>query len=92
MATLSIPRPLHGSPAWNLTTWLRRLRAAEHSVHQALCALSGHDFMIHREPGRICLECTHCGRRTRGWAIALPTSRPTIRPVARLRRGGERAF
>src|SRR5688572_22721056 len=91
MATLSIPEPLHRYPAWTLVTWLRRLSAAQHWVHQALCALTGHDFLIHREPGRICLECTHCGRRTRGWAIAPPIGRPTTRAAARLRRGVERA-
>lgn len=52
--------------------WVRRLRAAERWVQQTLCALTGHDFMIHREPGRLCLECTHCGRQTHGWAVAPP--------------------
>ncbi|MGH9237299.1 MAG: hypothetical protein ACRD3G_04590 [Vicinamibacterales bacterium] len=91
MATITIPTPWHVDGISRLTTWLWRLRSALQRVQQALCALTGHEFMIHREPGRLCLECTHCGRRTRGWAIAPPVSRHATRPVAPLRRGGERA-
>ena len=91
MATNTIAAPLHRCAAWTFTAWVRRLVAAEQWVHQALCGLTRHDFLIHREPGWICLECTHCGWRTSGWAIAPPIGRPTTGAAARLRQGGERA-
>jgi hypothetical protein len=34
------------------------------------CYLSGrHEFGVSCEPGTIFLRCTHCGRRSSGWAI-----------------------
>lgn len=37
-------------------------------VRETLCALHGHDMMLHFNPGqRICLRCVACGRETPGW-------------------------
>lgn len=37
-------------------------------VQEALCALRGHDLMLHVERGRrICLRCVTCGHETPGW-------------------------
>jgi hypothetical protein len=35
------------------------------------CYLSGnHEFTVACEPGEIFLRCTHCGKRTHGWALS----------------------
>ena len=39
-------------------------------VREALCGLRGHDFLLHFESQRICLECPTCGHRTPGWQLA----------------------
>ena len=37
-------------------------------VEETLCALHGHDLMLHVERGhRICLRCATCGHETPGW-------------------------
>ena len=37
-------------------------------VRETLCALRGHDLMLHFERGRrICLRCVTCGHETPGW-------------------------
>ena len=33
------------------------------------CLLMGHDDLIRREFDRIYLECSDCGRSTRGWTL-----------------------
>jgi hypothetical protein len=41
-----------------MQTWMR----------EKLCALHGHDLMLHFEPGRrVYLRCTDCGHETPGW-------------------------
>jgi hypothetical protein len=37
-------------------------------IHEAFCALHGHDLMLHFEYGRICLRCVRCGHETPGWS------------------------
>jgi hypothetical protein len=49
------------------------------------CYLSGrHEFGVSCEPGTIFLRCTHCGRRSSGWAIdpKLPHA-PVVAPAKR---------
>jgi hypothetical protein len=42
------------------------------------CYLSGrHEFGVSCEPGTIFLRCTHCGRRSSGWAID-PKPHPAV--------------
>ena len=37
-------------------------------VRETLCALHGHDLLLHFEPGRrVCLRCADCGHETPGW-------------------------
>lgn len=39
-------------------------------MRRAVCGLGGHAMVRHFEPGRMSLECMHCGERTAGWAVA----------------------
>jgi hypothetical protein len=42
------------------------------------CYLSGrHEFGVSCAPGAIFLSCTHCGRRSPGWAVDTKTYPPT---------------
>ena len=43
--------------------------AAVYWVRRATCGLTGHDMVRHFEPGRMSLECMHCGEQTPGWAV-----------------------
>jgi hypothetical protein len=45
------------------------------------CYLSGrHEFGVSCEPGAIFLRCSHCGRRSAGWAMDTKTHKPSIPP------------
>jgi hypothetical protein len=48
---------------------LQTVRAATRRVRIALCALHGHDLLLHFERGRrVCLRCVNCGHETPGWS------------------------
>jgi len=50
------------------------------------CYLSGrHEFGVSCEPGAIFLKCSHCGRRSPGWAMDTKTHQPA--PPPRITRG-----
>lgn len=36
-------------------------------VRQGLCALHGHDALLHFDQGRISLLCSSCGHESPGW-------------------------
>lgn len=36
-------------------------------VRQGVCALHGHDSLLHFDQGRISLLCTSCGHESPGW-------------------------
>ena len=38
-------------------------------AHQAICAVSGHDYLLRIGDARIFLQCADCGRETPGWRI-----------------------
>ena len=56
------------------------------------CYLSGrHDFGVSCEPGAIFLRCSHCGRRSPGWAVdqqrpqsPAPSTRQPVQHAARI--------
>ena len=48
---------------------LPRWRNAAVLVHEAACALRGHDYLQHAEAGRIFLRCADCGHETQGWSL-----------------------
>ena len=37
---------------------------------QVLCALHGHDSVLHFERNRVLMRCTSCGHDTPGWEIS----------------------
>ena len=54
------------------------------------CYLSGrHEFGVSCEPGAIFLRCSHCGRRSPGWAMDTKTHKPAVPP--RITRGAAMA-
>ena len=38
-------------------------------IHEAVCGIGGHSFMLHAEHDRLFLRCEGCGHETPGWAI-----------------------
>jgi hypothetical protein len=36
---------------------------------QMLCAISGHEYLMHVSPNRIFLRCAFCHRETPGWSL-----------------------
>jgi hypothetical protein len=59
--------PLH------ISTKTFRVLAVIHLVacraRQTMCALRGHDMVLHFEPRRLSMCCLCCGVRTQGWTI-----------------------
>ena len=47
-------------------------------VRQFLCALHGHDALLHFEGGRMSLQCTSCGYETPGWDLRTGKKPPQI--------------
>ena len=48
---------------------LQTVREAARRVRTALCALHGHDLLLHFERGRrVYLRCVNCGHETPGWS------------------------
>lgn len=63
-------------------------------VRQWVCALHGHDSLLHFEQGRLSLLCSSCGHQTPGWDVksrAADQEQPGRRPhVVRMPLVGER--
>ena len=69
MTTTVLPGLLRRYRAPGHTAVRHRIDAAVRWLHQALCAVGGHHFMICRERLRIRLECADCGYQTPGWLL-----------------------
>jgi hypothetical protein len=55
-------------------------------VRQFICALHGHDSLLHFEQGRLSLLCSSCGYETPGWDVkSAPVQHQA--PVERKQRG-----
>lgn len=58
-------------------------------VRQGICALQGHNLLLHFETDRLSLRCATCGWDTPGWIVAagLPATREHREPsqIKRLR-------
>lgn len=74
---------------------LRALRGRARSwARQAICAVHGHDFVLHCERSRLSLRCASCGHDTRGWEIGNrgrcieAVSQPLVERVRHLRGRG----
>ena len=45
------------------------VREARRRVRIVVCALHGHNLLLHFERGqRVCLRCVNCGHETPGWS------------------------
>lgn len=53
-------------------------------LHSLICGMSGHDLLLHVEPGRLALRCISCPYETPGWALKRPleSERETQRRAA----------
>ena len=62
---------LHGAPfsTTQVHEWARRVIAC---VRQGLCAMRGHEPLLHVEPRRLSLRCIECGWQSPGWLIDRP--------------------
>ena len=53
------------------------------------CGLHGHLIMLHFEPNKLSLQCSHCGYETEGWEVGRPlmarrqANNPQARPDRR---------
>jgi hypothetical protein len=47
-------------------------------LHQAYCAMHGHDNLLQFESDRMCLKCVSCGHESPGWQL------DEVPPAARL--------
>jgi hypothetical protein len=66
MFTDTLPK-LHLSAAAPATQ--QTVREARRRIRIALCALHGHDLLLHFERGRrVYLRCVKCGHETPGWS------------------------
>jgi len=66
MFTDTLPK-LHLSTAAPATR--HTLSEIRRRIGSALCALHGHDLLLHFERGRrVCLRCVNCGHETPGWS------------------------
>jgi len=45
------------------------LRTLRIHVRRAICAVGGHDYLVHADSRRIFLQCADCGQETPGWQI-----------------------
>ena len=64
---VGLQRPLVG--ATQAEEWARWVVAR---VHRGLCAMHGHDLLLHFEPRRLALLCVNCGWESAGWTFDRP--------------------
>lgn len=49
------------------TSFMNRIASR---VGQSLCALRGHDSVLHFEGNRVMMRCTSCGHDSPGWEVS----------------------
>lgn len=49
-------------------------------LRQFICALHGHDSLLHFEDGRVSLLCSSCGHESPGWDVKQRQERPAPAP------------
>jgi hypothetical protein len=57
-------------------------------IRQSICALHGHDALMHFEKGHISLLCTSCGHQSPGWEFGAGARRATPAATATPARTG----
>jgi hypothetical protein len=71
MLTETLPKLSHGVPGIHPDSLQHAGRLEgriESWIRETLCALHGHEMMLHFHRGqRVCLRCVECGRETPGW-------------------------
>ena len=50
-------------------------------IRQGLCALHGHDALLHFDKGHISLLCTSCGHQSPGWEFGGAAARRASGPI-----------
>ena len=45
-------------------------------VREGICAIGGHDYLLHLSNDGVCLRCADCGHETPGWHIEPRIGRP----------------
>lgn len=45
------------------------------NLRQLVCAVRGHDDLLHVENGRMCLQCMSCGFESTGWTLVPETKK-----------------
>ena len=50
-------------------------------IRQRLCALHGHDALLHFDKGHISLLCTSCGHQSPGWEFGDAAARRASAPL-----------
>jgi hypothetical protein len=63
----------HGEPSHTLTS---KTMAC---VRRGLCALHGHNLLLHFEAGRVMLQCDTCGWESPGWTCGDTASGRRVR-------------
>ncbi len=54
------------------------------AVRTQLCALRGHDTVLHYEDRRVMLRCTSCLHDSPGWEIGRPRKRVVVQSLSSL--------
>ncbi len=68
---------------------LRNFAALARQLSWLWCGLHGHQIMLHFEPNKLSLQCSHCGYETEGWEVGRPlmarrqANNPQARPDRR---------
>ena len=71
-AARTVTNPYPGAPADVRLPVRSRLETVMLPVvwlKQIICALRGHDYLVHSAPQRMFLRCTWCDHETPGWHV-----------------------
>jgi len=57
----------------------RAWRTARGVVREAVCAISGHNYLLRAADHRLYLRCIDCGHETTGWSVDGSVAKPALR-------------
>jgi hypothetical protein len=77
------PRAAHGGLRGEHSRRTMGFDRVMEQVRTMLCALRGHDTLLHYEQERLALRCVSCGHETPGWALTEAPPKVTVRGDAR---------
>ena len=58
------------------------LKGLSRFLQQCVCGMSGHELLLHIEPGHLSLRCISCPYETPGWVLKEPPKPSTTRRAA----------